>query len=1222
MSVRELTPEQQRAVDARDRDVFLEAGAGTGKTTVLVERLRAIAVTDEAGLERVLAFTFTDRAADQLRERVRVLLGERTLEGDWISTIHGFCRRLLSSHPAAAGIDPRFRVVDEPQADRLASAALTESVRELLAEGGLDAAELVASHNRRPLREAVLGAFAELRSRGEEHPALPQPEASDLGGALEGLAAAAEEALADCEDASGPQAAESRERMARAGALDRGSTPGLPELAGLELTAGGAAFKREPAERYRRALRRARRAMAERELVGQYGALRRLVELHGRRYEQLKGERSGLDFEDLQLRARDLLRDNDQIRASYRERFDEIMVDEFQDTNELQLELIELLRGDATRLFVVGDEFQSIYGFRHADLDVFRGQRECFEQRPDEEAVVLPLLGNFRSTPEVIAGANALGNSMLERFAELTVGREREREAPQVELLLTEEATKGDWAAEEVGLPGLREQNSPASLVAEARLLAGRLAALRDEEGAEPGEMVVLLRAFTHVGAFERALDEAGLRPYVVGGRGYWSRQQVEDLRALLAAIANPLDDQALFGALASPACAALPDTLWLLRKTAAQWDPEKERDNARRVWPVLRDRLLRGEDSGRGEYMERIPAEELARVRLFCERLESLRRAGPEGGLERLVERAASGFGYDLATLAREDGRGRWANVRKLMRLAREFEADEGPDLSGFVAYLDDRAARDDREGEATTETEGHDGARVMTVHAAKGLEFPIVAVAHLGRLVLGGFPPAVRVAPGGPAEEGLDRFRIGVRLSRMGRPSEYLYDYDELKERAEALDSAESMRLAYVAATRARERLLLSGVVTPRQLAGEEKLGTPVAARMARAWLGGELDPEGPVTLPAASAREGLEAEFGPAGVRLTVSRPVEGAGPTLLRQADPETVAERVAAAAPPLLAPPEGPPIAAGRLSYSALSDYKRCGYRFYVERVLGIRSRDPAPARIDAAFGDGAAGGEEAPAERPGAADPPSDEIPGPADTDEEPEATPAARARRYALGNAVHGLLEWSAGNRWMDPGPDRTLAALRREGLAPSEAQLERATALVANWLASPLAAALLEGRLIAEAPFVLGLGPALVRGSIDLLAERPDGSLVVVDYKTDRLGGATPADQMERYEVQRKLYAVAASLRSGQGAFVTTSYCFLERPDEPQSDEYGPMEIAALRSELEALVAELEDAEFEVTPRPHRALCHDCPAAARLCSYEREQRERRDPEPAISAS
>ncbi|MSO41901.1 MAG: hypothetical protein EXQ70_08450 [Solirubrobacterales bacterium] len=1214
----DLTPEQLDALSSRDRDIFLQAGAGTGKTTVLVERLCATAIDDEAGLDGVLAFTFTERAAGQLRERVRSALELRadaeadpvaaaelrrtahSVERGWISTIHGFCRRLLANHPAAAGIDPRFRVIDEPEAGRLAARALTDAIRELLAAEALDGAELVSSHNRRVLREAVLGVHAELRSRGEEEPSLPIPELSDLGGALAGLRRAAEAALPDCEEASGEAAAESCERMRRAATTD---SPNLAELQGLEIISGAAAFKREPAESYKRALRAARRAVAERELGGEYEALRRLVELFDARYIALKSERSGLDFEDLQLRTAALLRDNDVIREAYRERFTEIMVDEFQDTNELQLELIELLRGAGTRLFTVGDEFQSIYAFRHADLDIYRRVREEFAARADSEASVLPLLGNFRSVADVIATNNALGDSLLSGFTPLTVGREREQPSPpRVELLCTHDEPRGAWGDEDVELPGLSDQPSPAAVVAEGRVLASRLAQLRDEQGAQPREMVVLLRAMTHVGAFERPLTEVGLRPYVVGGRGYWSQQQVEDLRAILGVISNPLDDEGLFGTLAGAACGALPETLWLLRRLASE-PPEQEggRDRLFHVWPSLERWLLRDEEPDRAEYAGQIDPAERERLRVFCERLSVLRRTGVEPGLEGLVARAARTFGYDLATLARPDGRQRWANVRKLLRLARDYEADEGPDLAGFVAYLEDRAARDDREGEAATEAEGHDGVRLMTVHAAKGLQFPIVAVAHLGRNILAGFPPALRVAPGGPESAGPGRFRIGVRLARLGRPSEYLFAHDELKQEAEQRDSDEAMRLAYVAATRAEDRLILSGTVARTQLSGETKPGTPVAARLVKSLLDGELDAER-VQLDPPEPRRGLDASFDPATIEVAVSRPEPGAGAELLPDAPGPEAPAPEPGLTPPLLDPPSATPASAGRLSYSALSDFSRCGYRFYVERVLGVRTREPGPAAA------------ELTEDRPGAADPPSDELAGPGDVAEPSEATPAAAGRRFALGNAVHGLLEWSAANRWREPGEERLLSALSAEGLEPTDAQLERAGALVANWLGSELLGELGGAQLIPEAPFVLDLGGSLVRGSIDLLVERP-GGLLVIDYKTDRLKGADPADQMQRYEIQRKLYAVAASLRADGP--VETAYCFLERADVVPRAQHGPVEITALREELVGLVAELGEGGFGVTPTPHRALCHDCPAAPRLCSWDREARDRSDPEP-----
>ena len=187
----ERTEQQSAAVESREQDVFLRAGAGTGKTTVLVERFCAAALDPEIGASRILAFTFTERAADQLRRRIRDELSARhrdaegeqvevlevALEGierAWISTIHGFCRRVLASHPAAAGIDPRFRVVDEDEAERLAARAFDSALEELVGTGEPEALELAAANRRRTLLEMTRGAYDELRSHGDPDPKLPE----------------------------------------------------------------------------------------------------------------------------------------------------------------------------------------------------------------------------------------------------------------------------------------------------------------------------------------------------------------------------------------------------------------------------------------------------------------------------------------------------------------------------------------------------------------------------------------------------------------------------------------------------------------------------------------------------------------------------------------------------------------------------------------------------------------------------------------------------------------------------------------------------------------------------------------------------------------------------------------------------------------------------------------------------------------------------------------
>jgi ATP-dependent helicase/nuclease subunit A len=1181
----ERTEQQAAAVGRRQRDIFLRAGAGTGKTSVLVDRFCAAALDPEGGVERILAFTFTERAADQLRRRIRDELSIRMREAEgeqleaigqaleatdraWISTIHGFCRRLLASHPAAAGIDPRFRVVDEAEAERLAVRAFDSALAEMVESGEPEALELAAANRRRTLLEMTRGAYDELRSHGDPKPALPKLAPPDTAAALTALAEAARAAHAECEEASG-KSVMSRERIATAMELDPGRPPDdelLESLRDLEVTSNAKAFGGEACAHYTKAIKRAQAAVAACVLEPAYEQLRELVARFGARYELLKEERSALDFEDLQLKAVELLTTSDAVRGRLREQFGHLMVDEFQDTNGLQLRLIEQLRGRGTRLFVVGDEFQSIYGFRHADVEVYRREHRRFAEGEEPNGDALPLTGNFRAVPGLVAATNAIGKGMLDGFEPLTAFVVDEtRSEPAVELLLTVDDRKG-WEAEETRLPRLPDDPSSGSKVAEARRLAGRLRELVDEGKVDPSEIVVLMRAFTHVAAVERALKEAGLDPYVVGGRGFWSQQQIDDLRCLLAVIANPLDDEALFGTLASPACGVLPDTLWLLRR-AATWRDEEQRERLGHIWPLVRDLVETGAPTrGDAEAATLIPPEELDRLRRFASVLTGLRAGSTEGGLETLIERAASAFDYDLATLSRNDGKARWSNVRKLMRLAREFEASEGPDLGAFLEYLDSRAASRDRESEAATRAEGHAGVRVMTVHGAKGLEFEVVAVADLGRNLQLGWTP-LRVQPGEEGPEGGELARVGVQLGRLGRPAERLHEYQELTDLAAERDAEEEARLAYVAATRAKRRLLLSGTFNPKALEKEIDGRKPIALQLVRSLLGGDAA-EREVEIPAVG--DGY-----PAGrLNVSVSEPGPGVGVELLAAHQAAAAAEPAVDAEPPL-GRPEVPPALIGGLSYSALSAFENCGYRFYVERVLGIG--EPEVVSVD-----------------------------------RDERSAPEVR-RRFGPGLAVHSLLEWSARNRWRRPEQDLVASALRGQGLEEGEGAAQ-VLALTNAFLDSPLRGEVADATVSPEVPFVLSVGGTLIRGSIDLLARSADGSVLVVDYKTDRLDGRSPAEIVSRYAIQRDLYALAAAAR---GTPVETAYVFLERPHEPVRESLGEPELEAARGRVEAALERLAAGRFEVTDRPHKGLCADCPARERLCSYPIEVTMRDLPEP-----
>jgi hypothetical protein len=200
----------------------------------------------------------------------------------------------------------------------------------------------------------------------------------------------------------------------------------------------------------------------------------------------------------------------------------------------------------------------------------------------------------------------------------------------------------------------------------------------------------------------------------------------------------------------------------------------------------------------------------------------------------------------------------------------------------------------------------------------------------------------------------------------------------------------------------------------------------------------------------------------------------------------------------------------------------------------------------------------------------------------------------------------VHSLLEWSARNRWLEPPRERCEGALSRAGLAPDPERLERARELVAGWLGSALHAQLATSRLAPEAPFLLDVGGAVIRGKLDLLASSPGAAPLVVDYKTNALDGRGPEELMSAYETQRDLYALATGGHEGR---VRTAFVFLERPGEPVVHEHDAAALAATRERLEGLVAGVAAARFEVTPSPHRALCHDCPARPQLCSHPPER-------------
>jgi ATP-dependent helicase/nuclease subunit A len=1082
------TPQQQRAVDRRDGPLFVHAGAGSGKTSVLVERFVRAARDDGAGVDRVLAITFTDKAAAEMKLRIRARfaeLGDRQLARDteraWVSTIHGFCSRVLRAHPLAAGIDPEYRVLDEGEAARLALHASEQAMEDFLgSDSQPERLELIAAYGPDRLGQLVRDYYARRRAAGESEPRLPIPD-------------------------------DDRDQR---------------EIACCRLLAD-------------------------------------VLERFGARYAEAKRRRSALDFEDLELLTRDLLRDNPSLRNRYRARFAHVLVDELQDVNPLQEQLLELVADD--NLFTVGDEMQSIYGFRHADVGVFRRRRAEAERVGRIESLTV----NFRSRPEILDVIDAAFSDVLgEAFQPLDAPHDAERGDPPlraageplVELLLVDKSTPR-WK-DTLGEDPFRAGDVPEWRAAEARLLAKRIEAIAVAERRSYGDFVILLRASSDAPLYERALRDRGVPTYLAGGGGYWGQQQVADVRSYLAAVANPLDEVALIAALASPLGDVSLDAVVAFGLAA-------KRSNGR-LWDALRAATADPDapaadapaTADAPAAADSLSPRDRARIRAFVQRLDRDRRDAPRIALEDLVDRAITDSGYDLAVLAMPDGERRMANLRKLMRLARSFEDEEGRDLRGFIDFLDEQRLIRPREGEATLEGAELGAVRVMTIHNAKGLEFPVVCVADLGR-------------EGREDDALLDLAydgRIALRIATLEDGLVDSRDRAELREARRDADDLEERRIMYVALTRAEERLIVSGATDFEKWPQASPLGPPanwiwrvlapdLPERVAQGEIGGESTREWQGRL----ARVAWTA-CAPATVDSVL--PPEDRAPEPRR--DPAD-AQHMLALAPHFEPVAALNPLPVSRLSYSALASYARCGYRFHLERVAGLHATEEVV---------------------PGA-----DEVGG---------------ISALARGTVVHELLEHMDMTSGAVPDDDRIAAVIEAHGGRASAETLADVRGLLRGFAASPVRERL--GRatsLRTEVPFAFNLAAGerslLVTGYLDVLA-REAGRTLVLDYKTDALEGHDPAEVCdERYGGQRTVYALAA-LRSGAET-VEVAYSFLERPDEVVSSLFTAADKPALEQRLAELAAGLVAGRFEPSPTPGADLCAGCPGRAALCSWPPER-------------
>jgi ATP-dependent helicase/nuclease subunit A len=838
-----LTRQQDVAAQPGALSVALSAGAGCGKTTVLTERfLRMLDPLRSQPLGKLVALTFTDKAARELRGRVRgacrgrldssddeaywrsVLRG---LEAAPIGTFHAFCGQVLRRFPIESGVEPGFAVIEETIAATLRDGALADCVRSWLAGRDADFAALAVEHGIPAVQERLLRLMT-ARGRADlaEWSDCP-PEAivrvweshwtrCRVAVIRDRIEPAFQPVRALCNDLAA-QPALMRERLRilldqvpALGVCDDldGALASIREAARVERvskkswadeslhgrTRDALSGLRDAVDAVRKAITWDRGMTIE--AARQAGQFARLTLRAIDAYTRSKREQGGLDFEDLQLKTRDLLRARPEAVRRWLERsVGFVLVDEFQDTDPIQAEVVRRLIGDGLaegRLFLVGDSKQSIYRFRGARPEIF----DEFRAELDPSGR-LHLTENFRSVPPILDFVNTL-------FAETFVGVEhqlvpgRRLSPPSVT-----DAVEFVWA-EATPADGADSASADDRRRTEARWLARLVRSRLGEQGwiigdgqggrrpARPGDVVLLFRTLKDAAPYEAALAGMGLDYHIVGGTAFFGQQEVLDVINLLATLDDPHDELALAATLRSPFGCVTDDGLYHLATSAHGALPE-------------------GFD--RWSQLPCLTATDRARAGRLHGLLARWRGCKDHLPIAALLDRVLDESGYEAALPAEFLGDRRRANLRKLVRMARRFDARGELTLADFVARLRSDYRDPPREDQAATTDEQGDAVRLMTIHQAKGLEFPVVILADLNRkdptsrddVAL---HPELGIVVRGSSEP--TRGPDGESDAADAAPRNLGWLIHEARERA--AEQAESLRLFYVATTRARDHLVVS--------------------------------------------------------------------------------------------------------------------------------------------------------------------------------------------------------------------------------------------------------------------------------------------------------------------------------------------------------------------------------------------------------------------------
>ena len=879
------TKSQRKALNI-ERHICVTAGAGSGKTRVLVERYLGILRKTDTKPNEIVAITFTDKAAAEMKKRITDRLAEdESGDAQWhreiaeqisaapISTIHAFCSRILREFPFQAGVPANFGILHGIDQKLLLQTTVQDELKEI-ATNAADAdrgalTRLLRCYGNRKQLEELLSKMVEERELVErlkwevygEHSSAEIREIweqrmaealnLDVERWLHCLNAVL--AVAKGKDASAVRAltTQLKAETEKSDVLEI-----LQEIAYLVTTTRNTIAKQKflgkgvsttLIEAEVEFLESASKELKKREPLNDdddflINTTRHVLHLYTRvatAYRHAKLAQGQLDYTDLQLKLRDLLRNSNEIRERLRERYRYFMVDEYQDTNPLQAELVMLLTDDLTRanLFIVGDAKQGIYGFRGADIRVFDRTREKIAAMQGES---IGMEENFRSLRDVVGFVNLFFDNLMGDGSESDFEVAYE---PLVQARLAPPCESSNNKKVEIDNVnfGLRKETfnhqptHPNALrtteeieiilgqkgheaVDENELIAKRVTSLiaegfqvwdKDDEVLRPiryGDIAILIRSRTHLPDIENALLKAKVPYLTTGGIGFYQRQEIYDMWNYLHILDTPEEgDVSLAAVLRAPFFGISDAELYEIARQPGDnfWQKAEARlritaeEDAGIDSTEMQD-LTASSRPAKATYSA---SQQLNNALRTIKRQRELAKRIP---VNQLLLTIVNDTGM-IGTLATgRQGPQRWANYQKLLELARNFQKeDDKPTLTGFIEFLRVLIDEEPREGQAPVQL-GDKAVNIMTIHAAKGLEFPVVILPGLAR------------APQGDREPFIDE-ELGIGFSPRNPNKNYAKTEPSIvavmKNRARAKAESEKKRLFYVGATRARDRLILAG-------------------------------------------------------------------------------------------------------------------------------------------------------------------------------------------------------------------------------------------------------------------------------------------------------------------------------------------------------------------------------------------------------------------------